>query len=321
MKPIFHHKVLNSPFDDPVVYVRVLRERMAILLDAGDIGSLSQREAQKVRHILVTHMHIDHFIGFDMLLRILLPRTEPLNLYGPEGLIDCVEGKLKGFTWNLVTQYPIELIVCEVRREELQRASFRATERFAKRDLGRAPYMEVLLDTDLLTVRNVRLAHDVPTLAYSIEEKVHMNIDKARLAERGLPVGPWLNSFKRAIRLGMPEEVVDTGAGRYRTGDLTDIYALTKGQKIAYVMDSSPTPENIAAISDFVRGADTLFIEAYYLNREIELARQRNHLTACLAGTIARKACVGNLHLLHFSPRYRDCPGALVEEAMESFRH
>lgn len=320
MKPVFHHKAVNSPFDDPVVYVRVLRERMAILLDAGDLASLSQRDVQKVRHVLVTHMHIDHFVGFDMLLRILLPRTEPLFLYGPEGLIDCVEGKLRGFTWNLVTHYPIELIVCEVRREEVRRASFRAKERFLRRHLGSAPYGEVLLETELLIVRNVLLAHDVPTLGFAIEEKVHINIDKARLVDRGFPVGPWLSEFKRAIRRGMPDELVDTGTGRYRTGDLTDIYTLTRGQKIAYVMDSSPTPENVASIAEFVRGADTLYIEAYFLDREMDLARERNHLTARLAGSIARRAAVGNVSLLHFSPRYRDCPEAIVEEAMESFR-
>jgi len=44
MKPIFHHKPVNGPFEDPAVFIRILRERRAILFDAGDVSRLSARE-------------------------------------------------------------------------------------------------------------------------------------------------------------------------------------------------------------------------------------------------------------------------------------
>ena len=50
---------------------------------------------------------MDHFIGFDApLLRVALGRGKTLRLYGPPGLIANVEGKLHGYTWNLVDGYP-----------------------------------------------------------------------------------------------------------------------------------------------------------------------------------------------------------------------
>src|SRR3989449_3520645 len=49
----------------------------------------------------VSHTHMDHFIGFDRLLRIALGRGKTLRLYGPPGLIANIEGKLRGYTWNL----------------------------------------------------------------------------------------------------------------------------------------------------------------------------------------------------------------------------
>ncbi|HDH01742.1 MAG TPA: ribonuclease Z, partial [Nitrospirae bacterium] len=72
MKPTFHHRTVNGPFEDPVVYLRLLREKRALLFDAGDIGRLSAGEIHKITDVFVTHTHIDHFIGFDRLLRVIL---------------------------------------------------------------------------------------------------------------------------------------------------------------------------------------------------------------------------------------------------------
>jgi ribonuclease Z len=38
---------------------------------------------------------MDHFAGFDRLLRVCLHRTTPLHLIGPAGFADRVEHKLK----------------------------------------------------------------------------------------------------------------------------------------------------------------------------------------------------------------------------------
>ena len=74
------------------------------------VSALSQGDIQKLTDVFVTHMHIDHFIGFDLILRSLLRRERPLRVFGPPGITGCVEGKLAGYSWNLIHEYPKALI-------------------------------------------------------------------------------------------------------------------------------------------------------------------------------------------------------------------
>ncbi len=321
MKPALHHSPVNGPFEDPSVYVRVLREKRAFLFDAGDISGLSARQLLKITDVFITHTHIDHFIGFDIILRALLKRETPVTFYGPEGIINRIEGKLSGYTWNLIADYPLLVNVVEIRNDEILRASFRANEEFRRNDLDHVEYAMTVLDGPLLSVNTVLLEHDVPSLGYAIKEKIHINIDKAMLEKRGFTVGPWLGRLKDLIREGRLDDAVDTGKGELTVRELTDIYAITEGQKVSYVMDTSPTDSNIEKIIEFVCDSDSLYIEAYFMHRDIDRARDRGHLTARIAGMIARKANVQNLHLLHFSPRYSEEPEELIKEAMDQFRH
>ena len=111
MRPSFVHHLINGPFEDPALFVRIPGERRALLFDIGDISRLSPGDLQKITDVFVTHTHIDHFIGFDLLLRAVLHREAPLRIYGPANIIECVQGKLKGYTWNLIQDYPLKLDV------------------------------------------------------------------------------------------------------------------------------------------------------------------------------------------------------------------
>jgi ribonuclease Z len=304
------------------LFVRILREKRALLFDAGNISKLNPGDVQKITDVFVTHTHIDHFIGFDSLIRALLRRSLPLRVFGPANITDCVAGKLCGYTWNLIQEYPLRIEVFGVSGNTMTHTSFHAKNGFQKQEHEEQIITDVLLRDPLMTIRSLQIDHQIPCMAYSIEEEFHININKALLQEMALPVGPWLSSFKKALREQMPGETEFIVAGRrYPLGELRRIATITKGQKISYVTDASLTEDNIRRIADFVRDSDTLYCEAYFMDKDRDMAQQRSHLTARVTGTIARQAAVKRLMVMHFSPRYRNRSQNPNEEALRAFTH
>lgn len=165
-------------------------------------------------------------------------------------------------------------------------------------------------------------------MAYSIEEEFHININKAILTNKGLPVGPWLSDLKKAIREQKSnvseqksEEITfEINNKIFMLAELMEIATITKGQKISYIMDVAPTDDNIEKIIPFVKDSDILFCEAYFLEKDRDRAEERHHLTAAIAGRIAREANVGSIEIMHFSPKYRHCVDELYDEAMREFK-
>jgi ribonuclease Z len=320
MKETFISKALNNPFLDPVVLVRFIREKRSILFDAGDITSLSVKMLLNVSHVFISHMHIDHFIGFDQILRYSLRREKPLFIYGPEGIINAVEGKLKGYTWNLIKEYPLKVEVFEIKEKVKNHAHFYAQEAFARIDQESELSDSVILVEPEFSVKAFIFNHQIPVLGFSIVEDVHININKARLIERGFPVGPWLKDFKRAVKMEKDDEKFWVNGTAYTCKELEDLVIITKGQKITYITDISMDEENLDKAIALAQGSDILYIEAYFLERDRERALKRNHLTTKEAGIIARKAAVERFHVIHVSPKYISLHDEVISEVMEEFK-
>jgi len=321
MKPLIHPRLLNSYFDDPCLFVRIMYEKRAILFDLGNIHSLKPSELYKITDVFVTHTHMDHFIGFDTLLRGILRREVPLNIYGPTSVLYCIQGKLRGYTWNLIEDYPTRINVFTFNGRYLTHSIFSAKNRFKKQTLSRSESNGLLLQNTIFTVRAVKLDHSIPCLAYSLEEKYHINIDKALLTSKGLSVGPWLNDFKKIIRehADHDRQSVKIGDKDVQISEISDIARITRGQKISYATDIAITPKNIAGLIGLIKDSDIFFCEAYFLEKDRERAIERSHLTAKTAGATAKKAGVKKLELMHFSPKYSDCPDRVLDEAMREF--
>jgi ribonuclease BN (tRNA processing enzyme) len=79
MRPLLHPTLLNGRFGDPALDVETLFESRAILFDLGDIAVLPPRKILRLEHVFVSHAHIDHFVGFDRLLRVLVGRQKNVN--------------------------------------------------------------------------------------------------------------------------------------------------------------------------------------------------------------------------------------------------
>ena len=170
------------------------------------------------------------------------------------------------------------------------------------------------------------LEHRTPCLGFAIEEVAHVNVWKNRLAELGLPVGPWLRALKRAVIDERPDDYpIRIGARpaprevELPLGRLRDVVTVTPGQKIAYVADAADTPANRKAIIDLVRNADLLFIEAAFAAADVALAAERAHLTTVAAGRIAWDAGVRRVEPFHFSPRYTGEEERMLAEVMAAF--
>jgi ribonuclease Z len=323
---------VNDPFGDPAVYVDLKFERRALLFDLGDISVLPTRKLLRISDVFITHRHMDHFSGFDHLLRFVLGRDKVVRLYGPAGLVDAVDAKLRAYTWNLIGGYDghVVLHVTELDAEGgLVAAQFSGRTGFARQTAAAARHScNLLLDEPGLKVSCVTLDHGIPVLAFALEERAHINIWRTELDRRGLAVGPWLRTFKDAILQGERDDILipvgwssrHQGPEALPLGELKkQIMRITAGRKIAYVVDCAFTEENVRRIVALAEGADVLFIEGGFLQADAAEAARRRHLTASQAGSIAHLAGVKRLQTLHYSPRYKDRSDMLTAEAEAAF--
>src|SRR5260370_17164064 len=114
--------------------------------------------------ILISHLHGDHILGLPGLLQTMssLARDKPLDLYGPKGLMKFL---------NLIYKplgYPADF---QVRPKELSPGD----------EVDRGEYL----------IRTTLAKHDVPCIAYSIEEKERPGRFHPEKAKRmGIPEGP-----------------------------------------------------------------------------------------------------------------------------------
>jgi ribonuclease Z len=325
MQPILHPSLINGRSGDPALYVETLFEKRAILFDLGDVSALPARKIHRLEHIFVSHAHIDHFIGFDHVLRVLVGRQKTIRLYGPEGFADQVNHKLHAYRWNLVDRFATDLVFIVTEIDTFMKATtvrFRLKNAFAAEVVGDRQIVEgALYSEPTFRVSMAILEHRTPCLAFAIEETAHVNVWKNRLEEFGLPVGPWLRELKRAVVENRSDDhLVRTENGRtMHLDELRSAVTVTPGQKIGYVTDVADTAANGSAIVRLVRNADVLFIEAAFASADAALAAERAHLTTAAAGAIAREAGVRRIEPFHFSPRYAGEEARLLDEAQTAF--
>jgi ribonuclease Z len=206
----FDPHLINAPFGDPGVYVDVVFERRALLFDLGDLKPLSVRKLLRVSHVFVTHRHMDHFAGFDHLLRCVFGRDRTVSIYGPAAMIDAVEHKLRAYSWNLIGGYdgsPVFRVTEVDDGGRLATASFSGRTSFEREGLSQSASADgLLLREPGFQVRCAVLDHGIPTLAFALQERAHINVWRTKLEAAGLAVGPWLNAFKAALLRGDPDE-------------------------------------------------------------------------------------------------------------------
>ena len=322
-------QLVNDPFGDPALLVGLRWERRALLFDLGDLMAASPTDLLKVQQVFVSHAHIDHFIGFDHLLRTILGRGRTVQDFVPPGIAGNVAGKLAGYTWNLLEDYTLVFEAHEVHTDRIAVTTFEAECRWAQQEAGDRPFAGALLADPHFTVEAAPLDHRIPSLAFSLTERFHIHVLRGQVEAMGLAVGPWLNELKRLIWAGAPDETpvrarrAAAGGAAEAVFPLSELRArltrITRGQKLTYVADAIYSAPNIERIVALAKDADLFYCEAAFLDRDVSRSRDRYHLTARQAGALARAAGAKRLIVFHHSPRYRQDPAELYAESRAAF--
>ena len=271
--------------------------------------------------------------AFDHLLRVMLGRKADIVLSGGPNFLEQVEHKLRAYTWNVVYRYEVELVI-DVREIGPdcggQRALFSSRKQFAREaDASFERSDDVVHDEATFRVRGRFVDHDIPCVAYVIEEKARVKLAKDQLAALGVSAGAWLRELKHAVLTGAPEETPIRVLWRDRHGEhaMTRqvgelrhlILAIVPGRRIGYVTDLRYTESNIAAVSQLMHDVDLLFIESVFLDEDRAHGLRKNHLTAHQAGLVARRIAARAVVPFHFSPRYEGRSAELIAEVQAAW--
>jgi ribonuclease Z len=265
--------------------VLLRRDGDLFLFDSGEGTQVSLRRLnlkwKKINAIFISHTHADHVTGLPgiLMLSAQVDRTEPLYIYGPPKIKEYVETSRK--VLDMYINYPI--IVKEIT----------------------APC--VVHTGEGYAVRAFPLEHTKTCVGYTFEEDDRpgeFNPEKAR--ELKVPCGPLWSQLQAGKEVTAedgsivkPEQVL----GKKRSG-----------RKFSFVTDTLFKP----SIIDEVRNSDLLICEGMFEKALIDQAREKKHMTAVQAATIAKEANVRRMYMIHYSPRYTDRDlQVLLEEARE----
>jgi ribonuclease Z len=326
MRTLFHPSFVHPTAGEPGVWIDLPDEGRAVLIDLPSLTHLPARKLLKVAHAVVTHMHMDHFIGFDHLLRVVLRREAPLTITGPEGFLASARGRIGAYTWNLIGTYPVHLRIQEVAGDTLRAEEYTGESRMRPVTLPDVPFSGIVHAERAFRIEVATFDHGIPVLGVIVREARHLSVNKDALVRRGFAAGAWLKELKEAMRRGAgshtPIDAIRTDGSleSCALGDLAGgVIVEAPGQVVAYLTDLAGTDENLELAARFVRGANLLLCEAAFLDVDRALALERRHLTATQAGALARRAGAKQLAVFHLSPRYEGREAWLLREAAESF--
>ena len=267
--------------------VLLRREGELFLFDGGEGTQVSLRRLnlkwKKINAIFVSHTHADHVTGLPgiMMLSSQVDRTEPLYIYGPPKIAEYIETSRK--VLDMFINYPV--VVKEIT----------------------APC--VVHGGEGFYIRAFPLAHTKTCVGYTLEEldrPGEFSPEKAKALK--VPMGPLWGKLQKG-------ESVTASDGKTVTPD--QVLGLSRsGRKFSYVTDTLYKP----SIADEVRGSDLLICEGMFEDALIDQAREKKHMTAKQAATIARDAGVKRMAMIHYSPRYTDRElSVLLDEARTIF--
>ncbi|MCD6120988.1 MAG: ribonuclease Z [Spirochaetales bacterium] len=243
------------------------------LFDCGEGTQVSLRKLnlkwKKITAVFISHTHADHITGLPgiLMLSSQVEREEPLYIIGPPKVKEYVEANRK--ILDMFINY--EIIVKEITKPG------------------------VVFSTEEFSISAFKLFHSKPCMGYTLEEKERPGVFYPEKALKlGVPRGPLWSKLQAGN-----DVTLDNGR------EITPSQIMgpkRRGRKFSFVTDTAL----VDTITENVNNSDLFICEGMFTEDLKESAKEKKHLTAIQAASIARKANAGKLGLIHYSPRYTE---------------
>lgn len=259
-----------------------------ILIDCGEGTQMQMRKFgvkfQHISHILISHLHGDHFFGLVGLLSTmhLLGRDKGVTIYAPKELEDILRLQLEIGGAKLGFGIKFQQI--------------------EKNQTG------IIFEDKVLEISTFPLKHKIQTNGFLISEKEkERSLLGDKFKEDGLSL-TYIPKFKNG------ENVIDEFGETYKYDDYTT--PPKPSRSYAYCSDTAYFEEVIP----FIQNANLLYHEATFTEKEKDRAKATKHSTAADAAKIALKSNVKKLILGHLSARFKNSEEH-IKEAKPIFKN
>ena len=276
-----------TSYRNPSAQVVQVQDR-TILIDCGEGTQMQIRKnkirMQKINHILISHLHGDHYFGLIGLLSTfhLLGRTNDLHLFASAELKDIIYTQLKASKTYL--KYTLHFHTLNYSEKE------------------------ILFEDKKIEIFSFPMRHSIDVCGFLIKEKRHpRKINRKAIDAFGVPTYQ-INKIKEGANF-----IADDGV-EVPNSKLT--FEPNSSFSYAYCSDTSYYPE----ICESIKNCSVVYHEATFGKDLDKLAKQTKHSTSEQAALIAKQANAEKLIIGHYSARYTDL-NPLLNESKEVFEN
>lgn len=254
-----------------------------ILIDCGEGTQMQIRKfglkLQKIAHILISHLHGDHFFGLVGLISTmhLLGRTSGVTIYCPAELEQIIKNQLE------LGHAKLDFSIQFVHLQNVKSA--------------------LIFEDRIIEIHSFQLNHRIPTWGFLIKEK---NKERTLLVDVAKKAGLLLEHYPKLKN----NQKVEYNNKTYYPEEFT--LPPKPSFSYAYISDTAYTEDFL----NFIQGTTHIYHEATFIDKDIERARQTYHSTASQAAKFALICGAKQLFMGHFSARYESVNQHLDEARM-----
>ena len=258
------------------------------LIDCGENTQVQLRKYQlsfqRISHVLISHLHGDHYYGLIGLITSmhLLGRNNGLHIYAHEDLKEIINIQLSASNTNL--NYPLFFHIIPKEEEK------------------------ILYKDDKVEISNFLLDHTIDCSGFLFRElSSKRKIVKEKIDEYKIPLDKIDEIKNGANYINENNQIIDN---KELTTYISNLHSY------AYCSDTRFS----SRIASIITNVDVLYHETTFSEELVERAIETGHSTTKDAAIIAKEANVKKLLIGHYSKRYKNL-NVLLEESKQYFNN